>query len=80
MPDDQNSDGGGVRKYSVTIAGHRTSISLEPAFWDGLQVIAREQGVPLAALITRIDRERSGNLSSAIRLHVLARYRDQAGT
>lgn len=60
-----------VVKRSVTIAGHATSVSLEQPFWDALQTIAKKQGVSLNALITRIDEQRSTNLSSAIRLYVL---------
>lgn len=61
-----------MRKRSVVIAGHRTSISLENAFWRVLQEIAEDRGVSANQLITWIDRERQGNLSSAIRLFVLA--------
>lgn len=60
-----------LRKHSVTIAGHRTSVSLEDAFWRALQRIADARGESVAALVTRIDRERSGNLSSALRVFVL---------
>lgn len=67
-------------KRSVTIAGHRTSISLEPAFWDELQAIARRDGLSLNALVAQVDAERAaghgrpdslGGLSSALRLFVL---------
>ena len=60
-----------LRKRSVRIAGHSTSVSLEEAFWDALKGIARARGVSLNRLITEIDRERGGNLSSAIRVFVL---------
>lgn len=60
-----------VRKRSVTIAGHRTSVSLEEPFWEALREIARARGVPLAALIAEVDRRRTGNLSSALRLYAL---------
>ncbi|TAA62703.1 ribbon-helix-helix domain-containing protein [Shinella sp. JR1-6] len=62
-----------IRKYSTTLHGHRTSFSLEPAFHDELKAIAIERDLPLAALIRDIDDERGieGNLSSALRLHVL---------
>jgi len=69
-----------VRKRSLTIAGHRTSIALEPDFWDGLEAMARHRGLRLTALIEEIDRDRQGpNLSSALRLAVLrdARTRSQ---
>ena len=59
-------------KRSLTIAGHRTSIALEPEFWDGLERLADARGVKLVALIETIDREREGpNLSSALRVAVL---------
>lgn len=59
-------------KHSVVIAGHRTSISLETAFWQLLLDIAKNQDVSANQLITMIDLERHGTLSSAIRLFVLA--------
>ena len=63
-------------KRSVTIAGHETSISLEPAFWDALNQVATTQNLPLNALIARIDAERIAvpkppNLASALRVWVL---------
>jgi predicted DNA-binding ribbon-helix-helix protein len=62
----------GILKRSLAIAGHHTSISLEAPFWDGLKRLARERGISLAALVAEIDAGRQhGNLSSAIRLHVL---------
>ncbi|MGP8232186.1 MAG: ribbon-helix-helix domain-containing protein [Methylovirgula sp.] len=65
-----------IAKHSLTIAGHRTSISLESAFWDALRDIARARGLPLAALIGEIDAGRgTANLSSAIRVYVLTRLR-----
>jgi len=62
---------GSLRKRSVTIAGHRTSVSLEAAFWSALKEMAAERGVSLNALIEEIDRGRAGNLSSAVRVFVL---------
>jgi predicted DNA-binding ribbon-helix-helix protein len=62
-----------LRKHSVTVAGHRTSISLEEAFWSALKELAAEQGTSAHALIEEIDRGRRGNLSSAIRVYVLQR-------
>lgn len=53
------------------IAGHRTSISLEPEFWDELKRLARENGETLRSLIARVDAVRQGNLSSALRVFVL---------
>jgi predicted DNA-binding ribbon-helix-helix protein len=59
------------RKRSLAIAGHRTSISLEQPFWDGLRDIALERGVSVAALVAAIDAARGeASLSSAIRLFV----------
>jgi predicted DNA-binding ribbon-helix-helix protein len=67
-----------VVKHSVVIAGHKTSVSLEDAFWKGLKVIAATRGVTLSVLIESIDKDRAqGNLSSALRLAVLDFYRGQ---
>jgi predicted DNA-binding ribbon-helix-helix protein len=68
---------GRVAKRSLDIAGHRTSVSLEAPFWAALADIAAERKQSLAALVAEIDRARSPgtNLSSAIRVFVLARYR-----
>ena len=60
-----------VKKRSVDIAGHRTSVSIELPFWDALRDIAARKGTSVNALISSIDGERSGNLSSAIRIYVL---------
>ncbi len=68
-----------LRKRSVLVAGHKTSVSLEGAFWDALSELAAERGVSINRLITEIDRGRSGNLSSAIRVHVLERLRERVG-
>lgn len=64
-------------KRSVEIAGHKTSISLEPLFWDSLRAAAAKRGVPLNALIAQIDAERIGadtapGLASAIRVWLFA--------
>ena len=70
-----------MEKRSLTLAGHRTSMALEPAFWAALDMIASERGLPLAALVREIDEARVAdgaaavNLASAARLHVLAWYR-----
>ncbi len=69
---------GTVKKRSVEIAGHRTSLSLEEAFWRALKRIAAQDGVSINRLIERIDRERAGNLSSAVRVYVLKRLEDEA--
>jgi predicted DNA-binding ribbon-helix-helix protein len=67
-----------VVKRSIVIAGHRTSVSLEDAFWKGLKESAGVRRVTLSKLVASIDAERRhGNLSSAIRLFVLDFYRSQ---
>jgi len=70
---------GGLVKRSVTIAGHSTSISLEPIFWDALRRAAGEEGIALNLLVTRLDAQRSGNLSSAIRVWLFERALARAG-
>lgn len=68
-----------IRKRSLDIAGHRTSISLEDAFWDALREIAAAQGLSLAGLVAQVDAARDGaNLSSAIRVFVLETARAKA--
>ena len=70
-------------KHSVEIAGHKTSISLEPVFWQALRAAAEAQGLPVNALIGRIDAERitaatPPGLAGAIRVWLMARQvRDQ---
>jgi predicted DNA-binding ribbon-helix-helix protein len=67
-----------VVKRSIVIGGHKTSVSLEDAFWKGLKEIAGERNVTLSHVVAGIDTERErGNLSSAIRLFVLGFYRSQ---
>ena len=70
--------GSELRKRSVLVAGHKTSVSLEAAFWDELRAIAAARDLSLNALIAEIDQSRTGNLSSAIRLHVLDWLRGHA--
>jgi predicted DNA-binding ribbon-helix-helix protein len=73
MPSEANQDvSGKIVKHSLGVAGHRTSISLESAFWDELKTIANARGQPLANLAVAIDARRGGaNLSSALRIFVL---------
>jgi predicted DNA-binding ribbon-helix-helix protein len=66
---------GHIRKRSVVIAGHATSLTLEEPFWEDLRAIARRRGLSLNALIGTVDAGRNGNLSSALRLFVLDCYR-----
>lgn len=72
-----------IRKRSVNIAGHKTSVSLEEPFWDALKAIAAAEGLSLSALVARIDAGRAEggpeNLSSALRLYVLDYLRNRAG-
>ena len=64
-----------IWKRSITIVGHRTSISLEDQFWDALKEIAKERGMALKDLVATIKADRrEGGLSSAIRVFVLAHY------
>jgi predicted DNA-binding ribbon-helix-helix protein len=66
-----------VIKRSIVIAGHKTSVSLEDAFWKGLKDIADDRNVTLSDLVSSIDTDRQhGNLSSAIRLFVLDHYQN----
>jgi predicted DNA-binding ribbon-helix-helix protein len=71
-------------KRSVMIAGHATSISLEPVFWEALRHAAEEEALPLNALVARIDAERvaapeTSNLASAIRVWLFERERANDG-
>ena len=71
-------DGAGLTpvKRSVRIAGHPTSISLEPEFWVELVRIAGERGISINTLVTEIDATRTANLSSALRVFVLSALRE----
>ncbi len=60
-----------MNKYSITLDGHRTSISLEPEFWNALNRIAEKQRSSISGLIRTIDENRKTGLSSAIRVYVL---------
>ena len=70
-----------IRKHSVSLHGHRTSLSLEEEFWVELKQIADARDLSLAALIAQIDSTRAPttNLSSALRLHVLAWMKSDLG-
>lgn len=65
----------GPVKRSISIAGHLTSITLEPVFWQALEQAACEEALPLNALVARIDAERTSNLASAIRVWLFERTR-----
>ncbi|MBT3787180.1 MAG: ribbon-helix-helix domain-containing protein [Alphaproteobacteria bacterium] len=60
-----------MRKHSLDIAGHQTSVTLEDEFWNALRDIAKSQGRSQNSLVAEIDADRDGNLSSAIRVYVL---------
>ena len=71
----------GPKKRSIMIAGHATSVSLEPVFWEALRAAAEAEKLPLNALVARIDAERvreadPPNLGSAIRVWLFERERD----
>ena len=66
-----------VVKRSIVVDGHKTSVSLEDAFWTDLKNIAHTQQTTLSELVTKIDQTREGNLSSAIRLFVLHHFRNE---
>jgi predicted DNA-binding ribbon-helix-helix protein len=68
----------GPVKRSIMIAGHATSVSLEPVFWEALRTAAEAEGLPLSALVARIDAERiqapdPPNLASALRVWLFER-------
>ena len=70
-----------IVKRSIVLAGHKTSVSLEDAFWEGLKEIAKTSRKTLSDLVGSIDTDRKhGNLSSALRLFVLGHYQKRAET
>ena len=70
----------GLRKRSIVIAGHATSVSMEDAFWRELKAIAAKRGLSINDLIGEIDMAREGNLSSAIRVYVLENLKSAKDT
>ena len=68
-----------LRKRSVLIAGHSTSVSLEEPFWEALREIAAARGCSLNALVESVDGNRAGNLSSTLRVFVLEHCRGRGG-
>lgn len=71
-----------IVRRAVTIGGHSTTVGLEAPFWDGLDVIAKDLGVPIGQLITNVakaaaDSPTPGNLASALRVYVLGYYRQR---
>jgi predicted DNA-binding ribbon-helix-helix protein len=69
---DQNPEEAIFQKRSLSLHGHKTSVSLEKAFWHILEEAAHKEGISLSQLIKDIDERRKGGLSSAIRLYALA--------
>jgi predicted DNA-binding ribbon-helix-helix protein len=70
-----------VVKRSIVVAGHKTSVSLEEAFWNGMKEISGERNMTLSELVGEIDSKRQqGNLSSAIRLFELDHFKSRAAS
>jgi predicted DNA-binding ribbon-helix-helix protein len=70
-----------IIKRSIVLNGHKTSVSLENEFWEGLRQIADGQQLKISALVQRIDNERTNrNLSSAIRIFVFSHFRERLST
>lgn len=67
-----------MKKRSVSIRGHRTSLSLEDPFWNELLLLANESGTSVAGLIAEIDKNRQAGLSSAVRIFVLQALKQKA--
>ena len=65
----------GLKKRSLVIAGHATSVALEPEFWAALESLAQAENLSMPQLIERVDAARHGSLSSALRLAALAHYK-----
>ena len=74
---EEDQDSLAIRKRSVVISGHRTSVSLENAFWFGLKEVAGRKGQTVNQLVTEIDSGRTGNLSSAIRVFILLEAKER---
>ena len=69
-----------IAKRSVVLRGHKTSVSLEKEFWEGLREIAEVKNTQLSSLLLKIDSDRrNANLSSAIRIYVFEYFRRNAG-
>lgn len=66
-----------MQKKSIQLTGHRTSISLEPEFWQALQQIAQQKNTSVRKLIIQIDNTRTSNLSSSLRVYILNKFRQQ---
>ena len=71
MKDGATNEGAAIRKRSVVVSGHATSVSVEQEFWDALKSISARRSQSVNDLISELDLQRGGNLSSAIRVFVL---------
>lgn len=65
-----------LKKHSINLFGHQTSITIENVFWDTLKSIAHQKNISLKSLIEKIDQSRKGNLSSALRVYVCLYYKN----
>lgn len=63
-----------LKKRSITLAGHRTSVTLEDIFWEALKEISEENKMPLSKLVEKIDIERTSSLSGALRVYVALHF------
>ena len=80
MSDSETAASRALRKRSFSIAGHRTSVALEAEFWAALDGAARDERMPLAALVARVDASRGERpLASALRVYALLRTLGRAG-
>ncbi len=66
----------GLERRTLTVSGHRTSVALEPAFWQELAATAERRSLTIAALVTEIDAARRGSLASALRVYVVEGLRE----
>ena len=66
-----------IRKRTVTVSGHVTSVSMEEAFWDAWKAIATARDLSINGLVSEVDATRSGNLSSALRVFVLSELQNR---
>ena len=69
----------GLHRRTVTVSGHRTSVALEPVFWDAITEIAEARGQTITSVIGEIDAGRPGNLSSALRVFVVEQLQSRNG-
>lgn len=69
-----------IRKRTVTVSGHVTSVSLEEGFWQVLKDIAQHRQISINALVSEVDSARRGNLSSALRVYVLCELQRRPGS